>query len=93
MKVFFGILGIIVVLWMYSCVISSHEKELRAWAAARGEVVKVVEIRSFNIGPYLLIKGNTHFYLETDKGVYWIKYGFGRTIKREVNGKYETIED
>lgn len=89
-----AIVLLILVITIHIGVVNSTEKELHAWATARGEVVQKIELRVFSIGPYWYIKNARYYYIKTDKNVYWVKYVFGRTIKRELsNGSYETIED
>ena len=73
--------------------INARSTELTEWAQSRGERVVKVESRYWDIGPYWHVKGAFYYYLETDKGVYWVKYVWGRTIERELsNGKYEEVE-
>lgn len=81
---------IVAVVW----VPNDHRKSIAVWAASRGETLKEAELRAMFTGPYLPVRGSYCYRVTTNKGVYWFRWMFGRTIKQEVSeGKYITLED
>lgn len=71
------------------------KKDIDAWARERNLTVQQVDRRylKLNRGPYRLARNSRIYRIETDKGVYWIKYNPGRSsIFREHDGEYTKIE-
>jgi hypothetical protein len=71
------------------------KKDIDAWAQERNLTVQQVDRRylKLNRGPYQLARHSRIYRVETDKGVYWVKYNPRRSsIFREDNGEYTRIE-
>ena len=77
---------------VHSCTINSERADISEWVSAHNEVAQTIDFRQLSIGPYFHMKGARYFYVKTDKNTYWFKYLWGRSIEKEVNGKYQTIE-
>lgn len=93
LKVFLFIVVLAALCGIVSCSDEQHRRELTAWASLRGETIQKIERRTFNIGPYWYIKGASYYKVTTDRGIYWVQYIFGRSIKQETgNWKYRDIE-
>ena len=91
-----GVLLIIAVLilglFVGSCMINSEQKEIAQWVQSKGEKVVSIEYRALHIGPYFYIKNARYYRVQTNTNVYWVKYVFGRTIKKEVGTGYQDVE-
>ena len=93
MKIVIIILFIILAFVIISCQKTSDHKDITGWVVSRSETVKEIDRRFMDIGPYWAMKDARYYRVETDKGVYWFKYLFGRTIKAEKNdGGYTELE-
>ena len=71
------------------------KKDIDAWAQERNLTVRQVDRRylALNRGPYQLARNSRIYRVETDKGVYWIKYNRGRSsVFREDSGEYTRVE-
>ena len=71
------------------------KKDIDAWAQERNLTVRQVGRRYLilNRGPYQRARNSRIYRVETDKGVYWIKYNPGRSsVFREDSGEYTRIE-
>jgi hypothetical protein len=92
-KIVFFIVVLILAFVLISCADTQHRRELTAWAQSRGETVREIERCAFRTGPYWYVKGSSYYTVTTDKGLYWVKYSFGRSIQKELpDGKYLEIE-
>jgi len=88
------ILVIIVLgLWCYNQTINNDENEIREWVSKRGETTTNVDLRTFHTGPYYITKNYRIFKVDTDKNVYWFRFGwFSPDIYKETNGDYTEVK-
>ena len=70
----------------------SDNRNITEWVRSQGETATNIERRMLDIGPYFLVKDARYYRVQTNKNVYWVKYLWGRTIKKEVGNKYETVD-
>ena len=87
-----GIVLTVCAFGMVSCTINSDTEDITAWVQSQEETSIKIEFRVLDIGPYFHMKNARYYRVQTNKNVYWVKYMWGRTIKKEVGHKYETID-
>jgi hypothetical protein len=74
--------------------VKSDKKDITAWLDSQNEKVKNIEFRVWDTGPFIVMKSCRFYRVETDKGIYWVRYAFSRSIKKEINDtEYITIEE
>ena len=72
---------------------AEYEREINKWVTDRGETLVKCERHHFDTGPYFVSKNLHIFRVETDKSIYWFRYGlFYENIEQEVNGTYKVIK-
>lgn len=54
---------------------NSHTNSITSWVQARGETVREIDCRYVNIGPYYYMKNARVYRVETEKNVYWFRFG------------------
>jgi len=93
MKIATGVLSVIILILIYFACIRHEHADIAAWVNARNEKIVEFDARVVDTGPHWPMKHARYYYVKTDKHVYWVAYGFSRTIMKEMgDGKYEEIE-
>jgi hypothetical protein len=91
-KVVVAILAIIVLCLISWGISSSRDSTMENFVAARGETIVESDYRWVHTGPFLGGKNISIYRVETDKSVYWFRFGLWTSIKKEVNGEYIDVE-
>jgi hypothetical protein len=83
---------IVTVLLLISLIIwglmDNRDTAIRTFVASKGEKVVDIDAKWIHTGPFWATKNTTIYRVETDKSIYWFRFGLWKTIKQEVNGKY-----
>lgn len=94
--IFIGIIVVLVLLVgliITRMVDSEYEKEIEKWVSDRGETLVKCERHLFDTGPYFVSKNLHIFRVETNKSIYWFRYGFlYENIEQETNDGYIVIK-
>jgi hypothetical protein len=84
---------ILLAIFIYDCQRSNDKGDITSWVNANGEVVKDINARHIHTGPYWAMKNYRYYRVETKENIYWVRYGWGRTIKQEISVEnYKDIE-
>jgi len=91
--------GFILVSFIVLCIIwvvviyYGDNTDIHKWAENNKISINSIEYRTVCTGPYWIIENARVYKVETSNGTYWIRYLFGRSIKKEISsGTYEKIE-
>jgi hypothetical protein len=88
-----GIVVIALIFALPACQYKLDNDDITNWASTNKTKLVSTDIRVFNTGPYIVVKGYQIYRVETTNNVYWFRYGiFGREIYQEKNGDYKKIE-
>jgi hypothetical protein len=75
-----------------SFIVNSDNSDINEFVASRKEKLISSEMRIFEQGPYWCIKNTRVYRVQTDKNIYWLRYGWPLDDQYvEINGQYKKL--